>query len=90
MCRRDQAGGGELGRVPLLSCTTALQTSMNRSLYYLCLLLFVIGIGLLTAAAGHEVGGVEIFDDPPWILGVALTTIGGLIDAAYRQKQRVN
>jgi len=61
---------------------------MNRALYYLCLVLLVVGVGLLIAAAAQEFGGVAILDDPPWIVGVALATIGGLMSAGYRWKQQ--
>ncbi|MEM8558577.1 MAG: hypothetical protein AAGG50_12210 [Bacteroidota bacterium] len=61
---------------------------MNRPLYYLCLGLLVVGVGLLVAAAVQDLAGVAIFDDPPWITGVALATIGGLMAAGLRQKQQ--
>ena len=60
---------------------------MSCPLYYLSLLLLVVGVVLLVAAAVQDFGGVALFDDSPWIVGVALTTIGGLMVAGYKQKQ---
>jgi len=51
---------------------------MNRPPYYLSLLLLVVGIVLLVAAVVQDFGDVAIFDEPPWMVGVGLATIGGL------------
>ena len=76
-------------RAPLPSRSAATDL-MSRPLYYLCLALLVVGIGLLLAAAAQDLGGVAIFDDPPWITGVALATIGGLMVAGFKQKERAS
>ena len=60
---------------------------MNRALGLLCPVLLAVGLGLLVAAAAQDVAGVEVFDDPPWVVGVALATIGGLMTAAFRRRR---
>ena len=63
---------------------------MQRTLYYLSISLFVVGVGLLVAAFLQAFTSIAIFDDAPWLVGVALATIGGLMASGYRQKSRSN
>ena len=58
------------------------------TLYYICLVLLVVGVLLLLAAAVQEFGGIAIFSDAPWLTGVALSAIGGVMVRELRKKRR--
>ncbi len=65
-----------------------LMSTMNRLLYYLCIVLMVAGISLWVLTVLQAFFGVEIFDEPPGILGVAFATIGGLMFAGFRYNRQ--
>ena len=52
---------------------------MHPGLRLLCKVLTAIGVLMLTVSAAQAAGLGEFFETPPWITGIALTTIGGLM-----------
>ncbi len=58
---------------------------MKRPLTALCWTMLLSGIFLLGAASLHALGMTRIFDEPPWMIGVVLATIGGLLLGTRRR-----
>lgn len=58
---------------------------MTQSLTTICWLVLASGIFLLAAALVQSLDILRPFSDEPWILGVALTAIGGLLLGTRRK-----
>ncbi len=61
------------------------EPGMQRPLTALCWVMLLCGVFLLAAAVLHSLEVARLFSEPPWILGVALASIGGLLLGTRRK-----